>query len=126
MGIPVKVVEDVLRVSRRAISIESTIGEDSDTAYLDLMPAVDAPDIDQGLIIDALHKEIMDLLDQLTEREKEIIQLRFGIGMESPMTLESVGEKMGLSRERIRQIEKKAKKKLQRAAKGRQLMDFLN
>jgi len=126
LGISVKDVEEVLRVSRRALSLESPIGEGSDTAYLELMQAVDAPAVDQELIRNSLHEEIMKLLENLDDREKEVIRLRFGIGSDNTMTLEAVGAKLGLSRERIRQIEKKAKKKLQRAAKGRQLMDFLN
>jgi RNA polymerase primary sigma factor len=126
LGITVKDVEEVLRVSRRALSLESPIGEDSDTAYLELLQAEDVTPVDQELIRTSLHDEIIKLLENLTEREKDVITLRFGIGSDSTMTLEAVGEKLGLSRERIRQIEKKAKKKLQRAAKGRQLMDFLN
>jgi RNA polymerase primary sigma factor len=119
-------VEEVLRVSRRALSLESPIGEGSDTAYLELMQAEDAPPVDQQLILNSLHEEITKLLESLTEREQEVIRLRFGLGSDSTMTLENVGIKLGLSRERIRQIEKKAKKKLMRAAKGRKLMDFLN
>ena len=126
LDISVKDVEEVLRVSRRALSLESPIGEDSDTAYLELMQAEDAPPVDQELLRDSLHEEILKLLENLTEREQDVIRLRFGIGSDTTMTLEAVGEKLGLSRERIRQIEKKAKKKLQRAATGRQLMDFLS
>lgn len=126
LGIPVKDIEEVLRVSRRALSLESPIGEDSDTAYMELLQAEDAPAVDHQLILNSLHEEIALLLENLTEREGEVIRLRFGIGRESTMTLEAVGDQLGLSRERIRQIEKKAKKKLQRAAKGRKLMDFLN
>lgn len=126
LDIPLREVEEVLRVSRRALSLESPIGEGSDTAYLELMQAEDAPPVDQQLILNSLHEEITKLLESLTEREQEVIRLRFGLGSDSTMTLENVGIKLGLSRERIRQIEKKAKKKLMRAAKGRKLMDFLN
>ena len=126
LDIPLREVEEVLRVSRRALSLESPIGEGSDTAYLELMQAEDAPPVDQQLILNSLHEEITKLLESLTEREQEVIRLRFGLGSDSTMTLENVGMKLGLSRERIRQIEKKAKKKLMRAAKGRKLMDFLN
>jgi RNA polymerase primary sigma factor len=126
LGINVKEVEEVLRVSRRALSLESPIGANSDTPFLELMQAEDAPPVDQQLILNSLHEEIMKLLAGLTDREKKVIRLRFGIGDDNPMTLEKVGKQMNLSRERIRQIEKKAKNKLQRAAKGRKLMDFLN
>jgi len=126
LDIPVREVEEVLRVSRRALSLESPIGEDSDTAYLELMQAEDAPPVDQQLLLNSLHEEIVKLLETLAPREKEVIKLRFGIGHVNPMTLENVGGRLGLSRERIRQIEKKAKKKLQRAARGRKLMDFLD
>ncbi len=126
LGISLKEVEEILQVSRRALSLESPVGEDSDTPYMDLIQAEDGSSVDHQLILNALHDEIVKLLENLAPREKEVIELRFGIAHDNPMTLEAVGEKLGLSRERIRQIEKKAKKKLQRTARGRKLMDFLN
>ncbi len=119
-------VEEIMRVSRRALSLEAPIGEDSDTAYLDLMTADNIPPVDQELIDDSLNDEIGRLLKDLSEREERVIRMRFGIGADGPLTLEKVGEKLGLSRERIRQIEKKAKKKLLKKAKVRMLADFLH
>jgi RNA polymerase primary sigma factor len=119
-------VEEVLRVARRPVSLDSPVSDDSDTAYLELMADEDAAPVDQELIQSQLSSEIAQLLGNLTPREREVVEMRAGIGCEKEMTLEDVGQKLGLSRERIRQIEKKAKKKLQRLARGRKLMDFLS
>jgi RNA polymerase primary sigma factor len=119
-------VEEIQRVARRPVSLDSPVGEDSDTAYLDLMADEDAPSVDRELLESSLRTEIAGLLGRLAPREREVLELRFGISADEPMTLEDVGQKLGLSRERIRQIEKKAKKKLQRLARSRKLMDFLD
>jgi RNA polymerase primary sigma factor len=118
-------VEEVMRVARRPVSLDSPIGEDSDTSHLELMAEEDAAPVDQQLVLGQLRTEIGMLLGNLTPREREVIEMRNGIGHENPMTLDDVGKALSLSRERIRQIEKKARKKLQRLAKGRKLMDFL-
>jgi RNA polymerase primary sigma factor len=119
-------VEEIMRVSRKALSLESPVGEDSDTAYLDLMTADNIPPVDHELVKSSLASEIAKLLQELSDREEQVIRMRFGIGAEGPLTLEKVGGKLGLSRERIRQIEKKAKTKLLKKAKGRTLIDYLN
>ena len=119
-------VEEIQRVARRPVSLDSPVGEDSDTAYLDLMADEGAPSVDRELLESSLRTEIAGLLGRLAPREREVLELRFGISADEPMTLEDVGQKLGLSRERIRQIEKKAKKKLQRLARSRKLMDFLD
>ena len=93
---------------------------------MDLMADEDAPAVDHDLIASSLRDEIAGLLGNLTPREREVIELRFGIATGETMTLEGVGQQLGLSRERIRQIEKKAKKKLQRLARSRHLADFLD
>jgi RNA polymerase primary sigma factor len=126
LDMKVEEVEEIMRVSRKALSLESPMGEDSDTAYLDLMTADNIPPVDHELVKSSLSTEIAKLLQELTDREEQVIRMRFGIGAEGPLTLEKVGEKLGLSRERIRQIEKKAKKKLLKRAKGRTLIDYLN
>ena len=126
LGVKLREIEEIQRVARRPVSLDSPITEDSDTAYMDLMADEDAPAVDHDLLESSLRREIADLLGNLTAREREVIELRFGIETEETMTLEEVGKELGLSRERIRQIEKKAKKKLQRLARSRHLADFLD
>jgi len=126
LGVKLREVEEVQRVARRPVSLDSPITEDSETAYMDLMADEDAPAVDHDLLESSLRGEIAGLLGNLAPREREVIELRFGIATGETMTLEEVGGKLGLSRERIRQIEKKAKKKLQRLARSRHLADFLD
>ena len=126
LGVKVREIEEIQRVARRPVSLDSPITEDSETAYMDLMADEDAPAVDHDLLENSLRGEIAGLLGNLAPREREVIELRFGIATGETMTLEEVGRKLGLSRERIRQIEKKAKKKLQRLARSRHLADFLD
>jgi RNA polymerase primary sigma factor len=126
LGVKVNEIEEIQRVARRPVSLDSPITEDSETAYMDLMADEEAPAVDHDLIENSLRREIAALLGNLAPREREVIELRFGIATEETLTLEEVGQRLGLSRERIRQIEKKAKKKLQRLARSRHLADFLD
>jgi len=126
LGVKVHDIEEIQRVARRPVSLDSPISEDSETAYMDLMVDEAAPAVDHDLIEHSLREEIAGLLGNLTPREREVIEMRFGIADDETMTLEEVGQRLGLSRERIRQIEKKAKKKLQRFARSRHLADFLD
>jgi len=125
LGVKVREIEEIQRVARRPVSLDSPITEDSETAYMDLMADEDAAAVDHDLLENSLRSEIAGLLGNLAPREREVLELRFGIDADDTLTLEEVGQKLGLSRERIRQIEKKAKKKLQRLARSRHLADFL-
>lgn len=84
------------------------------------------PPADNELVRKSFEQEVERLLKVLTPRERAIIELRYGLGKEEPMTLEEVGKRFRLSRERIRQVEEKAKKKLLAMARARHLQDFLN
>ncbi|MHB8836004.1 MAG: sigma-70 family RNA polymerase sigma factor [Candidatus Methylomirabilia bacterium] len=126
LGVKVREIEEIQRVARRPVSLDSPITEDSETAYMDLMADEDAVAVDHDLLESSLRREIAGLLGNLAPREREVLELRFGIPSGETLTLEEVGGQLGLSRERIRQIEKKAKKKLQRLARSRHLADFLD
>jgi len=126
LGVSRREIEEIQRVARRPVSLDSPVTEDSETAYLDLMADEDAPAVDHDLLESSLRSEIAGLLGHLAPREREVLELRFGIATDDPLTLEEVGQRLGLSRERIRQIEKKAKKRLQRLARSRNLADLLD
>lgn len=126
LEMPLDEIEDILRVSRQRFSLESPLAEGTSTRYLDMLEAANLPSHDQNLLRDSLRQEIADLLDKLGDKERTIIALRFGLDGAEPLTLEEVGKKLRLSRERIRQIESRAKARLLRWASARRLNSYLN
>lgn len=118
-------IESVLRVYRTHLSLDSPIKDSEETSYLELLEASDTPSVEENLLKASLSKEIEELLDELTSRERQILKMRYGFEGE-PMTLEEIGGRLGLSRERIRQIEKKAKSKLRTRSRVKPLRDYLN
>lgn len=125
LQISIKEMEAIMRVYRSHLSLDEHLNMDDDTSYLDMMESPNEHSLDEDMIYSALKKEIDELLNSLTDREKKVLEKRYGLNGE-PMTLEEIGKKMGLSRERIRQIEKKAKQKLSSKAKKMALKDYLN
>ncbi len=117
-------IENVMRVRRTYLSLDQPISEGDDTSYLDMLEETDATTAEDNLFQHSLEEEIGELLEDLDPREKEIIRLRFGFDRD-PMTLEEIGNKIGLSRERIRQIEKKVIRRFRARAKNKTLMDYL-
>ena len=119
MGISVEKVLDLKKVSEVPVSLYTPIGEgDNDSVLIDFVP--DDRCIEDYVVNSGLHDDIMQALSVLSEREQQVLMLRFGIGEERPMTLEEIGAVFNVTRERIRQIEAKALRKLrhpQRAAK---------
>jgi RNA polymerase sigma factor (sigma-70 family) len=93
---------------------------------LELSQSSMIPSADQDLIRHAFREEVDQLLAHLKPREREVIEMRFGLGNEEPQTLEEVGRRLKLSRERVRQIESRAKQRLRLLARSRQLKEFLN
>lgn len=118
-------VESLMRVYRFHLSLDAPLKENDDTSYLDMLTSSTEHPVDEDLLFFSLKKEIEGLLSELSPREKKVLKMRFGFKGE-PMTLEEIGKKVGLSRERVRQIEKRAKIKLLSKAKTRAVKDYLN
>ncbi len=121
----VEEIDNILRVYRNHLSLDAPITEGDDTRYLDMLESKDMPSIEEGLVRSSLASEVNALLQELSPREQEILKMRFGFNGD-PMTLEEIGKKIGLSRERIRQIETKAKRRLRARAQMKALHDYLN
>ena len=125
LNISLEDVESVMRVYRFHLSLDTPLKENEDTSYLDMLASSTEHPVDEDILILSLKKEIEGLLSELSSREKRVLKMRFGFGGE-PMTLEEIGKKIGLSRERVRQIEKRAKSKLFSKAKTNDVKDYLN
>jgi RNA polymerase primary sigma factor len=118
-------VEDVLRGANAHTSL-SEDGYAEEHLGLELARKSVIPSADQELIKHSFREEVDRMLRHLKPREQAVIELRFGLGSEEPLTLEEVGQRLNLSRERIRQIEERAKQKLRLMARTRHLKDYLN
>lgn len=125
LNLSLQEVEDVLRISARQSSLDEDRGMEVRREVVPLS-AEAMPPADFDLVRKSFREEVDRLLRELKPRERQVIELRFGMGKEEPMTLEAVGRRLRLSRERIRQIEEKAKRKLRLIARARQLQDYLN
>ena len=127
MEIPEDRVRKVLKIAKEPISMETLIGDnEGDESLADWLEDLQAVSLEQAAINDSLGKSISRLLDDLKPRESEIICRRFGIDLLSEQTLEEIGQQFGVTRERIRQIEAKALKKLAHPNRSDLLRDFLS
>lgn len=124
LDLPVDEVESVLHIYRR-LSLNAPIGEGGETSFLDVLPSTTSPSGEEAYINATLTDEIQELLSQLPAREQQILRLRFGIN-EEPKTLEEIGGMLGITRERVRQIEKQAKDRLRQKARIGALQEYLN
>ena len=124
LEIPKEKVTDTLRVAGRHISVDAPFADGEDNSLLDVLVNPDSPNADRGLINESLATEVERALEILTERERDIIRYFFGIGC-SEMTLEEIGEKFDLTRERVRQIKEKAIRKLRQSSRSIPLKSFL-
>ncbi len=124
LEIPVDKIADTLKVSGRHISVDAPFVEGEDNSLLDVLVNDDSPNADKVLINESLTKEIDRALSTLTERESEIIKMFFGIGYQE-MTLEEIGDKFGLTRERVRQIKEKAIRRLRANSRSKLLKGYL-
>ena len=124
LEIPREKIADTLRVSGRHVSVDAPFVDGEDNSLLDVLPNNDSPNADKGLVNESLNTEIERALSTLTERERDIVKYFFGIGCQE-MTLEEIGEKFGLTRERVRQIKEKAIRRLRHSARSKLLKGYL-
>ena len=124
MDLPKEKIIDTLRVSGRHVSVDAPFVEGEDNSLLDVLENKESPIADEMLMDESLSREIERSLATLTERERDIIRLFFGIGCQE-MTLEEIGEKFGLTRERVRQIKEKAIRRLRHTSRSKLLKTYL-
>ncbi len=118
-------VVDTLKVSGRHVSMNAPFIQGEENGLLDVLEDESEETPDSGLILDSLRREIQRTLSTLTQREADVISLYFGLNGESPMTMEEIGEKFGLTRERVRQIKEKATLRLRHGSRSKVLKTYL-
>ena len=126
LEMPVEKVREIMRVAQEPVSLETPIGEEEDSHLGDFIPDEDAPAPSDVASHTMLKEQLMDVLSTLTPREEKVLKLRFGIEDGRTRTLEEVGKEFNVTRERIRQIEAKALRKLRHPSRSKKLKDFLN
>lgn len=126
MGIPVDKVREILKIAQEPVSLETPIGEEEDSHLGDFIPDEDASEPSEAASFTLLKEQLVDVLGTLTPREEKVLKLRFGIEDGRTRTLEEVGKEFNVTRERIRQIEAKALRKLRHPSRSKKLKDFLN
>ena len=126
MGMPAEKVRDILRIAQEPVSMETPIGEEEDSHLGDFIPDEDASEPSEVASFSLLREQLEEVLDTLAPREKKVLELRFGIVDGRTRTLEEVGKEFNVTRERIRQIEAKALRKLRHPSRSKKLRDFLN
>ena len=126
MSMPVERVREILKIAQEPVSLETPIGEEEDSHLGDFIPDEDASEPAEAASFTLLKEQLVDVLSTLTPREEKVLKLRFGIEDGRTRTLEEVGKEFNVTRERIRQIEAKALRKLRHPSRSKKLKDFLN
>ena len=126
MGLPADKVRDILKIAQEPVSLETPIGEEEDSHLGDFIEDEGVSEPSEAASFTLLKEQLMTVLDTLTPREKKVLELRFGIIDGRTRTLEEVGKEFNVTRERIRQIEAKALRKLRHPSRSKKLKDFLN
>ena len=126
LEMPVDKVREIMRVAQEPVSLETPIGEEEDSHLGDFIPDDDAPIPAEAASQTLLKEQLAEVLKTLTPREEKVLRLRFGLEDGRPRTLEEVGKEFNVTRERIRQIEAKALRKLRHPSRSRKLRDFLD
>lgn len=126
MDMPVERVREILKIAQEPVSLETPIGEEEDSHLGDFIPDEDASEPAEAASFTLLKEQLVEVLSTLTPREEKVLKLRFGIEDGRTRTLEEVGKEFNVTRERIRQIEAKALRKLRHPSRSKKLKDFLN
>ena len=125
LGIPEEKIKSILGISGRHISIDAPLVADEDVNFVDVLPNEDTPPTDSALMQESLSQEIERALSTLTEYEREVIKMYFGIGLPHALSLDEIAMKFGLTRERVRQIKEKGIKRLRVSSKSKHLQAYL-
>nr|WP_035380267.1 RNA polymerase sigma factor RpoD [Fervidicella metallireducens] len=126
MNMEVDKVREIMKIAQEPVSLETPIGEEEDSHLGDFIPDEDAPAPAEAAAYTMLKEQLMDVLDTLTPREEKVLRLRFGLDDGRARTLEEVGKEFKVTRERIRQIEAKALRKLRHPSRSKKLKDYLD
>ena len=126
MSMPVDKVREILKIAQEPVSLETPIGEEEDSHLGDFIPDEGASEPSEAASFTLLKEQLMEVLSTLTPREEKVLKLRFGMEDGRTRTLEEVGKEFNVTRERIRQIEAKALRKLRHPSRSKKLKDFLN
>ena len=126
MELPVERVREIMKISQDPVSLETPIGEEEDSHLGDFIQDDQVTVPADAATFTLLHEQLMEVLDTLTEREQKVLRLRFGLDDGRPRTLEEVGREFNVTRERIRQIEAKALRKLRHPSRSNKLKDYLD
>ena len=125
MGIPEERVREIIKIAQEPVSLETPIGEEDDSHLGDFIPDTDAPAPAETVAATLLKEQLMEVIGSLTPREAKVLRLRYGLDDGKARTLEEVGREFNVTRERIRQIEAKALRKLRHPSRSKRLKDFL-
>ncbi|MPN53817.1 RNA polymerase sigma factor SigA [bioreactor metagenome] len=126
MGMSEDKVREIMKIAQEPVSLETPIGEEEDSHLGDFIPDDDAPAPAEAASFTLLKEQLMEVLDTLTPREEKVLRLRFGLDDGRARTLEEVGKEFNVTRERIRQIEAKALRKLRHPSRSKKLKDYLD
>ncbi|MEI7596199.1 MAG: RNA polymerase sigma factor RpoD/SigA [Bacteroidota bacterium] len=125
MEMPEDKIAETLRISGRHVSMDAPLVQDEDNSLYDILSNFDSPTTDSGLITESLQREIQRSLSTLTEKERDVINLYYGLGLNHGLTLEEIGSKFDLTRERVRQIKEKAIRRLKHTSRSKLLKTYL-
>ncbi len=124
MGMSVDKVREIMKIALDPVSLETPIGEEDDSHLGDFIPDDDSPSPEEEVFSEMLREQLIEVLHTLTQREEQVLKLRFGLDDGRPRTLEEVGQEFNITRERIRQIEAKALRKLRHPSRSKMLKEY--